>query len=160
MSTTNQKMLEAQLKPCPFCGEHVVFKRDAGNEVWPQSFNIGCKKCSFSFGEYGSSSWASNKKEDKAATDKVIARWNSRAEVKANQNIGADESLRAQVAQQAEQLKVMRESMVESIDLIKHFEIYDDFSSLYQLKKDIDIDAVEVKCGKALAILDSLEVEG
>ena len=70
--------LWAILKPCPFCGGHGSVTYDSGNEVWNQSWEAGCKKCGIGFHEYGSNSWATNKKEDDAAKAKAIEQWNRR----------------------------------------------------------------------------------
>jgi hypothetical protein len=66
------------LRECPFCGGPASVIRDGGNEVWSQSWHVGCTKCSVQFKEWGSNSWNANKAEDLAAENRAIARWNRR----------------------------------------------------------------------------------
>lgn len=69
----------SDLKPCPFCGNKPTLRYDSGNEVWGQSWQVACV-CGVSFPKvYGSSSWASNKKQDKAAIQAATSPWNLRA---------------------------------------------------------------------------------
>jgi hypothetical protein len=70
----------SELKPCPFCGSEAKLFRDAGNEVWPQSWNVACTKCWCSGKKFiGSSTWAVVKKEDQAAEANAVREWNTRA---------------------------------------------------------------------------------
>lgn len=64
--------------PCPFCGGKAELIRDGGNEVWPQFWTCGCKRCRIQFKEFGSSSWNANKTADAAAEVAVIKMWNQR----------------------------------------------------------------------------------
>lgn len=75
-------MSELKLLPCPFCGGEAELKRDAGNEVWPQSWMGKCTKseCGFSYGrEFGSSTWRIEKEKDDAAQVAAVSKWNTRS---------------------------------------------------------------------------------
>ena len=73
-------MSEHNLLPCPFCGCAATILYDPGNEVWGQSWKAGCASCRVGFGASGSSTWAVNKSEDRAAQEKVIEAWNRRVQ--------------------------------------------------------------------------------
>ena len=70
---------EKNLSPCPFCGGAASIVKDGGNEIWGQSWHVGCTKCSVQFKEIGSNSWDPNEKYDAAAELKAVSRWNTRA---------------------------------------------------------------------------------
>ena len=77
---TNKEITPAP-KPCPLCGGEGFLEYDAGNEVWSQSWQCGCKKCGIITSKaWGSSTWFVKKGEDAAAKTKAINSWNSRTE--------------------------------------------------------------------------------
>jgi hypothetical protein len=68
------------LKPCPFCGSDAQFDYEPGDERTPQRWRCGCRVCSiWTPFAHGSSTWAVDRKQDRAAKSKTLAAWNLRA---------------------------------------------------------------------------------
>jgi hypothetical protein len=95
---------------CPFCGgaAHTIYS--PGNEVWPQAWKVGCKRCDiYAPGVFGSNSWHTNAKQDNAAESQALAAWNKRTEAaveaKLLPRIAELEAQLLKVARMAEDLK-------------------------------------------------------
>ncbi len=89
--------MSAELLPCPFCNGAASITKNSGNEVYNQSWHVGCAKCKVGFTEAGSNSWAVGKefrKLDTAAEAAAITAWNRRPPASSERVALSDEQLR------------------------------------------------------------------